>query len=369
MREYHRVSNTFPLMEGEEYEQLKADIKENGLVESIWLHPNGTIIDGRNRYRACTEMGIEPRFRTWDGAGSLVSFVVSMNLRRRHLNSSQRAVCSLDALEMLEAEAKERKLATLKQGDIVPDTQLFAERGEAREQTAQLFNTNRQYVSDAKKLQQEAPDLLERVKTGEITIPQAKKELQKHKQANEREERINNVITSPPTGKHRCIVIDPPWPVQKILRDKRPNQDVMDYPTMTLDQIVDLPIKDLVLEDGCHVYLWTTHRFLPDALEMFKKWGVKYQCLMTWVKPTGMTPFTWMYNTEHVLFGRVGSLKVERMGLKLSFEAPVQKHSRKPDAFYNLVREASPGPRLELFARQTRDGFTVWGNEVDLQTG
>jgi len=143
----------------------------------------------------------------------------------------------------------------------------------------------------------------------------------------------------------------------------------MDYPTMTLDQIVDLPIKDLVLGDGCHVYLWTTHRFLPDALEMFKKWGVKYQCLMTWVKPTGMTPFTWMYNTEHVLFGRVGSLKVERMGLKLSFEAPVQKHSRKPDAFYNLVREASPGPRLELFARQTRDGFTVWGNEVDLQTG
>ena len=89
-----------------------------------------------------------------------------------------------------------------------------------------------------------------------------------------------------------------------------------------------------------------------------------YQCAMTWVKPTGITPYSWMYNTEHVLFGRKGSLDLMRMGLKLSFEAPVTRHSEKPDVFYERVAAATPGPRLEMFSRSNRDGFVAWGNEV-----
>lgn len=168
-----------------------------------------------------------------------------------------------------------------------------------------------------------------------------------------------------PSGRYRCIVIDPPWPIVKIERAERPNQgDTLDYPTMSLEAITALPIADLAEPDGCHMYLWTTHKFLPDALAMFAAWGARYQCLMTWVKPTGMTPYSWMYNTEHVLFGRIGNLDLERMGLKLAFDAPVIRHSQKPDVFYERVIAASPGPRLEMFARQNRPGFDVWGNEV-----
>jgi len=168
-----------------------------------------------------------------------------------------------------------------------------------------------------------------------------------------------------PTGRYRCIVIDPPWPMVKIEREERPNQgDTLDYPVMSLTDIAALPIAELAEPNGCHVYLWTTQKFLPDALAMFATWGARYQCLMTWVKPTGMTPYSWMYNTEHVLFGRIGSLKLERMGLKLAFDAPVIRHSQKPDVFYERVLLASPGPRLEMFARQDREGFAVWGNEV-----
>ena len=116
--------------------------------------------------------------------------------------------------------------------------------------------------------------------------------------------------------------------------------------------------------DGCHVYLWVTHRFLPAGLELFSSWGVHYQCLLTWVKPTGPSPFSWMYDTEHVLFGLKGSLPLEQMGLRLSLAAPVQGHSVKPDVFYERVAAASPGPRIDMFARQPRDGFEVWGNEV-----
>jgi N6-adenosine-specific RNA methylase IME4 len=136
---------------------------------------------------------------------------------------------------------------------------------------------------------------------------------------------------------------------------------------MTLEEISNLPIIDLADREGCHVYLWTTHKFLPDAFDLFLKWGIKYECLMTWVKNVGFTPFSWMYNTEHVLFGRIGSLKLTRLGMKLSFEASVTRHSEKPDIFYERVREASPEPRLEMFTRKVHEGFKPWGNEIDIR--
>ena len=95
------------------------------------------------------------------------------------------------------------------------------------------------------------------------------------------------------------------------------------------------------------------------------RWGFKYECLMTWVKNVGFTPFSWMRSTEHVLFCRKGGLKLEKMGLRLDFNAKVREHSRKPDEFYDLVRQATPGPRVDMFGREPRDGFDVWGNQAD----
>jgi N6-adenosine-specific RNA methylase IME4 len=166
---------------------------------------------------------------------------------------------------------------------------------------------------------------------------------------------------------YRCIVIDPPWPMKKIEREERPNQGVeLDYPVMSLEEIETLPIPDLADLNGCHLYLWVTQKYLPAGLRMVEKWGFKYQCLMTWRKNVGITPYSWMYDTEHVIFARLGNLPLGRLGLRLSFDAPVQGHSVKPEIFYNeRVIPASPGPRLEMFARKQRDGFDVWGNEVN----
>lgn len=171
----------------------------------------------------------------------------------------------------------------------------------------------------------------------------------------------------PRDGKYRCIVIDPPWDIKKIERAERPNQGVtLDYPTMSLEQIADetlVPVRTHADED-CHLYLWVTHKYLPAGLELMESWGFRYQCTMTWRKNVGITPFSWMYDTEHVLFGRKGNLALTQLGLRLSFEAPVQGHSVKPEVFYERVRAASPGPRIDMFARTERDGFEVWGNEV-----
>lgn len=167
-----------------------------------------------------------------------------------------------------------------------------------------------------------------------------------------------------PDGKYRCIVVDPPWPMGWIHRDARPKQAGLHYPTMAEAELEVFPIRELA-QDDCHLYLWTTHKFLPMAFRLAPAWGFKYQCLMTWVKNVGMTPFSWMYSTEHVLFCRRGNPELLRKGLRLDFSAKVREHSRKPDEFYDIVRRASPGPRIDVFSREKRDGFDQYGNEPD----
>jgi N6-adenosine-specific RNA methylase IME4 len=93
-------------------------------------------------------------------------------------------------------------------------------------------------------------------------------------------------------------------------------------------------------------------------------WGFKYQCVMTWHKNTGIVPYSWMYDTEHVLFGSRGGLKVAKRGQRLSFDEPVNGHSVKPAVFYDRVRNASPGPRLDMFPGVEHDGFEPWGLEA-----
>lgn len=163
----------------------------------------------------------------------------------------------------------------------------------------------------------------------------------------------------------RTIVIDPPWPMEKIQREVRPNQVEFDYTTMSIEEIKGFPLQKFMSKDGCHVYMWTTQKFLQYSFDVFNAWGVKYQCLMTWVKNVGFTPFSWMYSTEHVLYGTVGSLPLLRKGLRLDFNAKVREHSRKPDEFYDLVKRVSVEPRVDIFSREKRDGFEQYGYEVD----
>jgi N6-adenosine-specific RNA methylase IME4 len=168
-----------------------------------------------------------------------------------------------------------------------------------------------------------------------------------------------------PDGKYRCIVVDPPWPMERIQRDERALQPTkLDYEVMSLEDIAGLPILEQAEPSWCHLYLWTTQSFLWKAKEILDGWGFHHHCVLTWCKPGGFTPFSFMFNTEFVLFGYVGKLELQKLGLKTSFHAPVGVHSRKPDVFYDLVRQASPGPRLDMFAREHREGFVAWGNEV-----
>jgi N6-adenosine-specific RNA methylase IME4 len=164
-------------------------------------------------------------------------------------------------------------------------------------------------------------------------------------------------------GAYNVIVIDPPWEMEKIEREIRPNQIGFDYPTMNEDE---LSAMNLPAADDCHLFCWTTHKHLPMALRLLDAWGFRYVLTMVWHKPGGFQPIGLpQYNCEFAVYGRKGSPKfIDTKAFNACFEAPRREHSRKPDEFYDVIRRVTGGSRIDMFSRENRDGFASWGNEA-----
>ena len=168
---YHPACLLFPKLGHQELQELADDIKTNGLRNPIVMY-QGQVLDGRNRLAACEIAGVEPRFVEWDGAGSPVEWVISENFVRRHLTSSQRAVIAHDLLPLLEAEAKERQRDG---GSLAKKLAKHESNGKASQVAARIAKTNSNYVETVKTIGKQAPELLDQVRNGNITVPDAKK--------------------------------------------------------------------------------------------------------------------------------------------------------------------------------------------------
>lgn len=145
-------------------------------------------------------------------------------------------------------------------------------------------------------------------------------------------------------------------------------RSALPYRSMSLEDIADLPIKKLAEPDGCHLYLWTTNRYLAPALDICREWGFRYSQTLVWAKkPMGMGPGgTYVQNAEYIIFARHGTLKANCRIDSVWFNWPrTAKHSKKPEGFYQMVEKVSPGPCLDMFARKQREGWDVFGDEVE----
>jgi len=364
--EFHEIANIFPLMDGPEFTALVEDIRTNGLLDPIITH-DGKIIDGRNRYRACVEAGVAPRFEVWKQNGKgLTAWVISKNLHRRHLTSSQRAACALDFLPWLEKEAAERKrvlsgswahdteTTTLEMdevGEIFPQP----ETGRAKEYAAELFGTNPHYVQDAKAIQERRPDLIEKVKTGELTIPQAKRELVR--------EDVNKSVQLP-TEKYRVIYADPPWKYGNTMPDYFTTQ-ADHYPLMNIEDLCALDIPSII-DDNAVLFLWVTSPILEDAFAVIRSWGFKYKASFVWDKVKHNMGHYNSVRHEFLLVCVRGSCQPDVQKL---FDSVIREerteHSKKPEKFREIIDTIYPyGKRIELFARERHDGWNGFGNQL-----
>lgn len=192
------------------------------------------------------------------------------------------------------------------------------------------------------------------------------KNLDKSAQKRAENEALKKVEILPPTKTYGTIVIDPPWEMEKIERRVRPNQVAFDYPTMTEAELEAFPVQGMAADD-CHLFCWTTQKWLPASLRLIERWGFKYVLLMTWHKPGGFQPHGLpQYNSEFIVYARRGSAKFrDTQSFNTCFQAERREHSRKPDAFYDTVRRVTGDGRIDVFSREKREGFDQYGNEKD----
>jgi hypothetical protein len=159
--DFHPVAEIFPLMSDAALDELANDIKANGLHDPVWTH-GGKIIDGRNRCLACERAGVEPVCREWDGKGELVKFVVSLNLHRRHLSESQRA--------MVAAKIARRPIGNQPTNNKVVGDSINSP-CPSNAEAAELLNVGKASVVKAKKVQRDAiPEIVAAVESGELTL-------------------------------------------------------------------------------------------------------------------------------------------------------------------------------------------------------
>jgi N6-adenosine-specific RNA methylase IME4 len=364
-------------MEGEDFTALVADIRKHGLREPVVLF-DGKILDGRNRYRACLDAGIEPTFATYED-NDPVGYVISLNLRRRHLDESQRAMVAA-------------KLATLKRGDNQHSP--IGETSQAK--AADLLNVGKRSVERAADVRAHgAPELIRSVERGELkvsvasdvaTLPleqqrailtninksqilQVAQEIRARKAEERRIEQHAKLVAlsnsnAPLLANRRFPVVlaDPPYRYDNQRSVTR--QPENHYPTMPTKEICAVPVSDLATPDAV-LFLWAPAPILLNALDIMRAWGFEYVTHAVWAKDKiGLGTYL-RHQHELLLIGQRGN-HIARGPLSSSvIHAPRREHSRKPDEAYELIERMYPDlPKIELFARNARDGWAVWGNQA-----
>ena len=378
--QFHDLANVFPLIEGDEFAGLVADIGKQGLLEAIVLL-DGKILDGRNRYRACVEAGVEPHFEEFDGEDP-VAFVVSKNVARRHLDESQRALAAA-------------RIATLQNGQC----KLASPIGEGRSQAeaAQILNVGKRSVERARDvLDQGEATLVKAVEQGKVsvsaaadvaTLPkqeqaeivakgekeilEAAKRIRAQKSEAKREERIERIAqiatgnTHLDTGrKYPVIYCDPPWRYEFAESETRAIEN--QYPTMDLEAIKRLLVRDLATEDAI-LFMWATSPKLAEAISVVEAWGFTYRSSAIWVKNQLGMGYYFRQQHELLLIATRGSMPAPAPAdrPRSVFTSDRTEHSAKPAEFAEFIERMYPTlPRIELFCRSPRHGWDVWGNQA-----
>lgn len=182
-----------------------------------------------------------------------------------------------------------------------------------------------------------------------------------------------------PSRRYRTIVADPPWPQgdypthlggRLVLGRGQTVRPPLPYAPMTLEAICDLSIP---ADRDCRLFLWATNRFLPDAFSVLRAWGFLYRQTLVWHKSKNGSPFVAHIAPNHAEFllvaargkpKRIGKLPSSVVSIPSGCGGGGRRHSAKPEAFLDLIEEASPGPYLEMFARRQRLGWDTWGNQA-----
>ena len=383
----HPLANLMPAMTPESYEILKKSIQINGLLQPISVY-QGIILDGRHRFQACLDLDLQPAIEEWNGADAL-RYVEAMNLARRQLSLPQRAL----AAASISTAAKGRNKHT-------------ATAAPSQEVAANLYQVSLDTLQRAKKVLANAdPVIIEMVRKKELAISMAaqvakfpKKEQLKalrstkvkalavadedkaRKSAQVLKERVKTIQTriaknkplSEAGGPFSLIYADPPWRYPSTGESGSRLRIENQYPTMPIEDICALPVAS-ICDDDAMLFLWVPSSLVRQGYQVLDAWGFEYSTQLVWHKKGGKNPYF-----GHVAFQVHETILVGKRGKGLPepkpknkplsvFEAPKTEHSKKPELVYDMLERMYPEFKnnfCELFARNEREGWSSWGNEV-----
>jgi N6-adenosine-specific RNA methylase IME4 len=425
----HPAAELFPLMSEAELRELGEDIKTNGLQVPITLLYTGTspagtsperkdctkyaLLDGRNRLDAMELVGAQFKL-VWkkgrsDWSWQLfsdevalpvlpvesllhcdepVSHVISLNLKRRHLDESQRAMVAAKVATLGHGQRQSGKFAGVPTQQEMAALLNVSERSvrsaaEVRDHGAEelqhAVERGDVSVSAAAVIATESPAQQRAlVARGEREILDAARSIRARKLSDRRKERIAKVAALADPGP----LPRSQWPV--LLADAAPQryEEISDtagraiqwqYPTLSLEQLCALPVRDIVAPSAV-LFFWTPATLQFQAPAILEAWGgFRIRSELVWVKTGGpglhaIGPGTYVrYEHEHLLIATRGDMPTppENARPPSVLYAPRREHSRKPDEAYELIERMYPElPKIELFARARRPGWDAWGNEV-----
>jgi len=184
---------------------------------------------------------------------------------------------------------------------------------------------------------------------------------------------LENFSRDHPEG-FRTIMLDPPWRFLNRTGKVAPeHRRLQRYETMGVDELEKLPVGNLA-QNPSHIYLWVPNALLAEGLHLLNAWGFTYKTNIVWYKvrkdggPDGRGVGFYFRNvTELVLFGVKGKMRTLQPGRRQTNIIVHRKreHSKKPPTIYEIAQSCSPGPYLELFARDRVPGWHQWGDQVD----
>lgn len=376
--------NIFPDASKEDFDLLVCDISKNGydLDFPIILY-QGAILDGWNRWRACQQVGEKPATKEFTGSDTdAINYTLRTN-KRRNLTSSQWATIAVDAEEIMEAIAeeveRERKekqsenavnrytpKESLASGNKLPEAKTAPTR--TTEKAATIFNTNKQYIKDAKRLKATRPEAFKAVQSGEKTITQVKKEIKTEKREQEREKKIEafeqrkEEIGTKDLPLPSLVLADPPWQYRHCKTDNRKIEN--HYETAEHSDIISHKPQTA---DDCVLFMWATAPKLAEAIDLLLQWGFNYLTCAVWDKEKIGMGYWFRGEHELLLVGVKGNVSPPQPSDRRSsmFRETRTKHSKKPENVYEWIETAFPEHvKLEMYCREPREGWQVWGNEV-----
>jgi N6-adenosine-specific RNA methylase IME4/DNA-binding XRE family transcriptional regulator len=369
--------NLIPELTPDEFEQLQKNCIKEGILESIktW---NGFIIDGHNRYEIATKHGLKYEIKEmqFESENHVIEWIILHQFGRRNLPNYERAKLALRLKDLFAEKAKENISKVVSESNQIrsnPTLQKSAnlkiKKIDTREELAKIAGVSHDTIHKVETIENKAtPEIKAKLQTQEYSINQAYKEIKKEEKIQQRTELIEkqkkeiaeNKLPEL-SGLYDIISIDPPWNYGREY-DPENSRVANPYPEMTIEEIKSLKLP---FTENSIIFLWTTHKFLPDAFDILKNWGFEYKATLVWNKEKiGMGAWFRM-QCEFCLFAIKGKPFWNNTTERDIIIESRREHSRKPDTFFEMVNKICVGRKLEYFAREKREGWDVFGNDLN----